>query len=88
MGAFQPENAFKTLSASLFRASVSRWPYTSTVTAIGDDLTVSLNGVPVVTLPDDAKGRKKGRIALQLHGGMDMHVEFRNLFVLPLGGEE
>lgn len=54
------------------------------VTAIGDDLTVSLNGVLVTELLNDTKGRKEGHIALQLHGGMDMKVEFRDLAVFEL----
>jgi hypothetical protein len=29
-------------------------------------------------------GRKEGPIALQLHGGQDMDVRFRNIEVLPL----
>ena len=54
------------------------------VTAIGDDITVSLNGTVVTELLGDAKCRKEGHIALQLHGGMDMHVEFKDLAILEL----
>ncbi|NIP96186.1 MAG: DUF1080 domain-containing protein [Akkermansiaceae bacterium] len=54
------------------------------VTAIGDDLTVSLNGVTVTELLGDTKCLKEGHIALQLHGGQDMHVQFKDLAVLEL----
>ena len=54
------------------------------VTAIGDDLTVSLNGVTVTELLGDAEGRKEGHLALQLHGGQDMHVEFREIAIVEL----
>ena len=54
------------------------------MTAIGDDLTVSLNGVTVTELLDDGKGRSSGHIALQLHGGQDMHVQFREIAILEL----
>ncbi|MEC8570725.1 MAG: DUF1080 domain-containing protein, partial [Planctomycetota bacterium] len=48
-----------------------------TVTAIDDDVTVSLNGTTVTELLGDKESLKKGRIALQLHGGQNMHVEFK-----------
>ena len=54
------------------------------VTAIEDDVTVSLNGVTVTELLGDEKSLKRGHIALQLHGGMDMDVEFKDIAVLPL----
>ncbi len=55
-----------------------------TVTAIGDDITVSLNGVTVTELLGDTKCQKEGHIALQLHGGQDMHVEFKDIAILAL----
>ena len=55
-----------------------------TVTAIGEDITVSLNGTTVTTLSGDSKSLKSGHIALQLHGGMKMHVEFRDIAILEL----
>jgi hypothetical protein len=64
-------------------AVAGEWTQVS-VTAIGDVLTVFLNGVPVAHLADDQAGRKAGQIALQLHGGDEMHVEFKDLFILPL----
>ena len=54
------------------------------ITAIGDDLTVSLNGVTVTELLHDAKGLKEGHLALQLHGGQDMRVQFKDLAILEL----
>ena len=54
------------------------------ITATGKDITVSLNGITVTQLPNDEKGRTEGHIALQLHGGMDMHVEFKNIDIFPL----
>ncbi len=55
-----------------------------TVTAIDDDVTVSLNGTTVTELLGDKESLKKGRIALQLHGGQNMHVEFKDIAVLNL----
>jgi len=48
------------------------------VTAIGDRYVVKVNGATVVDISDPA-GRKKGLVAVQLHGGMDMTVELRNI---------
>ena len=48
------------------------------VTAVGRDVTVQLNGKQTVQLKNDP-GRTKGVIALQLHGGMDMEVMFKDL---------
>ncbi len=50
------------------------------VSAIGSHYMVKLNGVMVTDI-DDTEGRREGSIALQLHGGMDMTVEFRNIRV-------
>ena len=55
-----------------------------TVTAIGDNITVSINGTTVTELLGDTKCLKKGHIALQLHGSMDMHVEFKDIAVLKI----
>lgn len=51
-----------------------------TVSAIGDHYVVTLNGATITDLRD-TEGRREGAIALQLHGGMDMTVEFRNIFL-------
>ena len=54
------------------------------VTAVGDDITVSLNGVRVTELLGDKKCLKEGHIALQLHGGQDMKVQFKDLAIMEL----
>ena len=54
------------------------------VTANGDDITVSLNGVLVTELLGDTQCLKEGHIALQLHGGQDMHVQFKDLAIMEL----
>ena len=54
------------------------------VTAIGHDVTVSINGKTVTELIGDKLSLKEGHIALQLHGGMDMYVEFKDIAILEL----
>jgi len=53
------------------------------VVARGDRIVVCVNGKRTAVLNKDA-GRPEGFIALQLHGGQDMDVRFRNLDVLSL----
>ena len=55
-----------------------------TITAINEDTTVSLNGTTVTELLGDKDSLKEGHIALQLHGGIDMHVEFKDIEILEL----
>ena len=50
------------------------------VKARGRNITVWINNFKTAELKNDP-GRLKGYIALQLHGGMDMHVLFRNIYV-------
>ena len=50
------------------------------VTAIGRYVAVRLNGKKTVELRNDP-GRLKGHFALQLHGGMDMDVQFKDIEV-------
>lgn len=52
------------------------------VSAIGDHYVVKLNG-KITTDIVDPDGRKDGRVGLQLHGGMDMTVEFRDIHLSP-----
>lgn len=52
------------------------------VTARGGDVEVRINDVVISRLEDDP-GRRTGHFALQLHGGQDLHVEFRNLRIRP-----
>jgi len=49
-----------------------------TVTAQGKNITVKLNGVTTADLKNDP-GRRAGHIGLQLHGGNEMHVEFKDI---------
>jgi hypothetical protein len=44
---------------------------------------VWVNGERTASLRDDP-GRRAGHLGLQLHGGQDMHVEYRDLRVLDL----
>ncbi|HXH61154.1 MAG TPA: DUF1080 domain-containing protein [Fimbriimonadaceae bacterium] len=48
------------------------------VTAVGTHYKVLVNGT-LITDIDDAKGRTEGRLALQLHGNMDMDVSFKDV---------
>ena len=50
------------------------------VTAIGRYVAVRLNGTKTVELRNDP-GRLKGHFAMQLHGGMDMDVQFKDIEV-------
>lgn len=50
------------------------------VSAIGTHYVVKLNGKTITDI-DDPQGRKEGTVALQLHGGMDMTVEFRDIYL-------
>jgi hypothetical protein len=53
------------------------------VSAIGDRYIVRLNGKTITDIVD-AQGRREGVVALQLHGGMDMVVEFREIYLNPV----
>lgn len=53
------------------------------VSAIGTRYIVKLNGATITDI-DDPKGRREGVVALQLHGDMDMTVEFRNIHLKPV----
>lgn len=48
------------------------------VSAIGSHYVVKLNGQTITDI-EDPVGRKEGAVALQLHGGMDMTVEFKDI---------
>ncbi len=52
------------------------------VSAHGTRVVVHVNGYKTAELPNDEKGRREGFIALQLHGGQDMHVMFKGIEVL------
>lgn len=51
------------------------------VSAKGGDITVWVNGVKTAELKDDP-GRREGHFALQLHGGNDMLVYFKDIEIL------
>jgi hypothetical protein len=50
------------------------------LTAIGNRYIVKLNGKTITAIQDE-QGRREGRVALQLHGGMDMKVEFKDIYL-------
>ena len=52
-----------------------------TVSAHGERTVVFVNDRKTSDILDK-KGRRKGHIALQLHGGQEMHVEFRGIQML------
>jgi len=51
------------------------------VVAQGRDITVFVNGTEVTRLRDDP-GRTKGYLGLQLHGGEDMEVYFKDIEIM------
>lgn len=53
------------------------------VDANGGHIVVHVNGYKTVELKDDP-GLKRGHIGLQLHGGQEMHVEFKDVMIRPL----
>jgi hypothetical protein len=57
------------------------------LTARGGDVVVKINGVETARLTGD-RGRTKGHIGLQLHGSMEMHVEFKDISISALSPEE
>jgi hypothetical protein len=54
---------------------------TMVVRAKGNKVRVEVNGVKSAEI-DDPKGRKKGKIALQLHGGQDVLVMFKEVSII------
>lgn len=48
--------------------------------AVGGDVVVKINGVISSELRND-KGRTKGHIGLQLHGGQEMRVEYKDILI-------
>lgn len=54
---------------------------TMTVYALGRHIATDLNGVRIAELRDDP-GRTEGHLALQLHGGQDVDVYFKDLEIL------
>jgi len=65
-------------------ADVKRWYKPGewnemTVTANGRHLVVHVNGMKTAEVPNDTRGRSFGKFALQLHGGQDVEVWFKDL---------
>jgi hypothetical protein len=54
-----------------------------TVKAVKGHIVVHVNGYKTAELTNDP-GRLQGHIALQLHGGQDMHVLFKNIMLREL----
>lgn len=54
-----------------------------TVKAVGSSVTVHVNGSTTAAIQNDP-GRRKGHIALQLHGDQDVKVSFKNIKIKPL----
>ena len=52
-----------------------------TVSALGKRIVVHVNGMKTAELKNDP-GRLEGYIGVQLHGGQEMHVEFRKIEIL------
>ncbi|MHC4178689.1 MAG: family 16 glycoside hydrolase, partial [Planctomycetota bacterium] len=52
-----------------------------TVSAHGRRIVVHVNGQKTAELKDDP-GRLEGHLALQLHGGQEMHVEYKDIEML------
>ncbi len=58
------------------------------LSARGGHIVVKINGVVTAELTDDP-GRSEGHFGLQLHGGQDMHVEFKDIAVkTPTGADD
>ena len=57
------------------------------VEAIGNHVTSWINGTKAAEITDD-KQRMEGVCALQIHGGQDVHVMFKDIKVEPIGEEK
>ena len=57
------------------------------IRAVGKDTTVYVNGVETVELKNDS-GRTEGHFGLQLHGGQEMHVEYKDIEIRDLSKKE
>ncbi len=54
-----------------------------TITAIGGDVTVTVNGAQTAALKDDP-GPRRGYFGMQLHGGQNMRVLFKDIEIKEL----
>jgi hypothetical protein len=57
---------------------------TMRVKAVGSDVTTWLNGQEMTHLTDSLIGKGNGRIALQIHDGGGIKVQWKNLVIQPL----
>lgn len=57
---------------------------TMRIKVVGPDVTTWLNGTEMVRLTDSIIGKADGRIALQIHDGGGIKVQWKNLVILPL----
>lgn len=73
-----PEDITKWLKPNWFKKD--EWNLMS-VSAIGDRIVVSLNGNQSAQIKDE-KGRKEGVFALQVHGGQEGEVYFKDIEIL------
>jgi hypothetical protein len=55
-----------------------------TVEARGSDVIVKVNGAQAAELKNDPKLAPEGHFALQIHGGQDVHVMFKDIKIEPL----
>ena len=53
------------------------------LTAVRGDVVVKINGEVASELTADT-GRREGRLGLQLHGGQEMHVEFKDIVICEI----
>ena len=54
------------------------------VEARGNDVVVYVNGAKAAELKDDPRLAPEGHFALQIHGGQDVHVMFKDIKIEPL----
>ncbi len=57
---------------------------TMKIRVVGDEVTTWLNGVEMITLKDEKIGKAEGSIALQIHDGGGIKVEWKNLKIKTL----
>jgi hypothetical protein len=62
---------------------VGEWN-TMRIKAVGDEVTTWLNGEEMTHLSDPKIGKANGRIALQIHDGGGIKVQWKNLVIQPL----
>jgi poly(3-hydroxybutyrate) depolymerase/prenyltransferase beta subunit len=55
------------------------------IRAVGDRITLALNGVPAVNYTEpDSDIARNGKIALQIHAGGPMEIDFKDILIQPL----